>query len=245
MLDKILEILDSLGPLLYVIIPTIFGIYLKLKNKIETKRKKIKKENLERNKELYKIWEHEESQRVIRKIKDLCDFYKDKGRMDKVQYIQLENGTMATSNLCNMFISCLAEDSRFSNLPTFISKLQRVPYSRVSCWIDKIRDLNSKSFNTALCVTNSDIEKCNIREVLEIDSIKSSIAVPIYDPNEILLGACLFYYSEPNYNNQKPEDEIVLINRFRSSIQSIFLDYYMSRQEKKKALCLTGGFLDD
>lgn len=237
-MDKLSEILDKIAPLLYVIVPTIFGIYLNLKDKVKAERDKKRAFDIEKAKELYNIWEHEESQRVIKKIKDLCDFYKDKGHMDRVQYIQLENGTIATSSLCNMFISCLAEDNRYGALPHFISKLQRVPYSRVSCLIDKVRKLDLQAFNTALCIPNSDDEQCNLREVLETDVIKSSVTVPIYNPNEILLGACIFYYSKPNYNCQDVNDEITLINRFRSSIQSIFLEYYNARREKKEELGL-------
>lgn len=241
MIDKLIALLDKLEPLLYAVIPIAFGIYINLRDKIKEKERTVRAANIEKNKELYKAWEHEESQRIIRKIKDLCDFYKDKGYMDRVQYLQLENGTVATSKLCNMFVSCLAEDGRYGRLPHFISKLQRIPYSRVACWIDKIRDLDSQSFATAICTENSDETECNIRAVLDTDVIKSSIVVPIYDPNEILLGVCVFYYANAKYNNQDVNNEISLINRFRSSIQSIFLEYYLARRDKKAALHIEGG----
>lgn len=243
-METILAILEKLEPLLLVVVPTVFGIYLSLRDKIKEKRSAIKVANTEKSKALYEVWEHEESQRIIRKIKDLCDFYKDKGYMDRVQYLQLENGTVATSKLCNMFVSCLAEDGRYGRLSHFISKLQRVPYSRLACWIDKIRDLDCQSFNNAICVPNSDEEECNIRAVLDTDTVKSSIVAPIYDPNEILLGVCVFYYANKEYNNQDINDEIVMINRFRSSIQSIFLEYYLARKHKKEELKLEGD-LDD
>lgn len=244
MMDKILMILDKLEPLLYVVVPVIFGIYINLRDKIKEKRDKVKAANIEKNKEIYKVWEHEESQRIIRKIKDLCDFYKDKGYMDRVHYLQLENGTVATSQLCNMFVSCLAEDGRYGRLPHFISKLQRIPYSRMACLVDRVRSLDGQSFNTAICIEDSDKEDCNIKTVIDTDTIKSSIIVPIYDPNELLLGACVFYYANVKYNNQDINNEITMINRFRSSIQSIFLEYYLARREKKSRLGLDGG-VDD
>lgn len=243
-METILAILDKLEPLLYAVVPVIFGIYLNLRDKLKEKERTVRAANIEKNKELYSAWEHEESQKIIRKIKDLCDFYKDKGYMDRVQYLQLENGTVATSKLCNMFISCLAEDGRYGKIPHFISKLQRIPYSRVACWIDKIRDLDCQSFNNAICIANSEEEECNIKTVLDTDAVKSSIVVPIYDPNEILLGVCVFYYANKDYNNQDIDGEVVMINRFRSSIQSIFLEYHLARRDKKSKLGLYGG-LDD
>lgn len=240
-METILAILDRLEPLLYAVVPVVFGIYLNLRDKLKEKKNTIKAANIEKNKELYNAWEHEESQKIIRKIKDLCDFYKDKGYMDRVQYLQLENGTVATSKLCNMFVSCLAEDGRYGRLPHFISKLQRIPYSRVASWIDKVRDLDRQSFSSAICVENSDDDECNIKTVLDTDMVKSSIVVPIYDPNEVLLGVCIFYYANIKYNNQNIDNEISLINRFRSAIQSIFLEYYLARKEKKNIFSLEGS----
>ena len=132
MLDKIMAILDQIGPLLYVVVPAAFGIYFNLKDKVRAKEKEVKETNKAKAKQAYKVWEHEESQAVIRKIKELCNVYKDKSNAGLAQYIQLENGTMATSKICNMFVSCLAEDDRYGKIPKLSSKLQRLPYSKVT-----------------------------------------------------------------------------------------------------------------
>lgn len=240
-MKDLINLLDKIGPLFYVIIPTAFGIYLNVRDRLIAKKSEVLKANLEKSKEKYSIWEHEESQWVIKKIKDMCDYYKDKGHMDLVEYIQLENGTASLSNLCNMFVSCLAEDSRYGNLPKLITKLQRVPYSRVACWIDHVRKLDNDNYNTAWYVEDTSITDCPIREIIETDLVKSTMSVPIYNPNERLLGMCVFYYSEKSFNGRSLSSQVDLINRFRTGIETIFINYEIARNAKMKELGLPGG----
>lgn len=133
MIDKLLEFLDKLGPLLYIVVPAIAGIWYNLKTKVREKESEVRETGKRKALRLYDIWEHEESKVVISKIKDLCNFYKDKGHADLVQYLQLENGTAATSKIQNMFLTCLAEDDRYGSIPKIIKKLQRMPYSETVC----------------------------------------------------------------------------------------------------------------
>ena len=53
MYDKIIAILDELGPLLYVIIPTIFGIYFNLREKVKAKEAEVKSINKAKAKQIY------------------------------------------------------------------------------------------------------------------------------------------------------------------------------------------------
>lgn len=241
-MDDLIELLDKIGPLFYVVVPTVFGIYLNVRDKIRDKEHEVNTFKLEKAREKYNEWEHEESQRVIRKIKDLCDYYKDKGHMDLVQYIQLENGTVATSKLCNMFVSVLAEDSRSGPLQKLISKMQRIPYSRVACWFDQIKAVD-KHVRPAEAFTVADTNKvhCTIAEVTGTDDVKSTVLIPVYDPNEIFLGACAFYYEGINFNNMDRGEQVQLIFKFKTSVETIFFDYHMARLGKKKELKLIGG----
>ena len=116
-MDEFLKILDKIEPLILVVIPTLFGIWMKTANKIKEKNESFKRGEQKKALEKYNMWEHEESRRVIAKIKELCRVYKDRSKADEVMYLQLENGTVATSKLCNMFITCLAEDDRYSVIP--------------------------------------------------------------------------------------------------------------------------------
>ena len=237
MWDEIIEFLDKIGPLFYVIIPGIWGIYFKIKEKLKEKERDILKEKKAKALAKYKVWEHEESQKIIKRIKDLCNYYKDKGHMDAVHYLQLENGTVATSKLCNMFMSCLAEDSRYGTIPKMISKLQRVPYSKLAYWVEAIRTCKEND-EEAVIISDVNKSECNIAEMVVESGVKSIISAPIYDPNELLLGMCVFYYGSTNLNNQPNDAAIDLIRKFRASIESVFTEYHMNRGKKREELGL-------
>ena len=237
MFNQIMEILDKLDSLLYVTIPFIFGIYLKLRDKMRAKENSVKQENYTKSKEIYKVWEHEESKLVTSKIKDLCNVYKDKGNMGLVQYLQLENGTMATSKICNMFISCLAEDDRYGRVRKLISQLQRVPYSKMTGWLNQV--LANKNSDNEYVITE-DISKADysFADIVDAPEVKSCIIAPVYDPNEILLGICVFYYTGLRLNNNS-DTEVPLMNKFRASVESVLLEYHIHRKEKQASLNLT------
>lgn len=239
MYEKIKEILELLGPLIYVTVPAIYAIWLKVSDGINKEKDKKLKEDHEKAKEIYDRWEHEESQRVIKKIKDICNYYKDKGKADLVHYLQLENGTVATSKICNMFISCLAEDNRFGEVPKLITKLQRVPYSKMIYWMDAIANLKvtKEQLFKITNVSNADI---HLDEFIDETAIKSYMFIPIYDPYEVLLGLGVFYYSDVDFNGQE-QKEVQWLLKFKASLEQILLDYHMSREDKKKELNLIGG----
>ena len=238
MLDKIMAILDQIGPLLYVVVPAAFGIYFNLKDKVRAKEKEVKETNKAKAKQAYKVWEHEESQNVIRKIKELCNVYKDKSNAGLAQYIQLENGTMATSKICNMFVSCLAEDDRYGKIPKLSSRLQRIPYSKVTGWINKIVESKGSAIDY---VMTPDASKADytLAEIVDAPEIKSCIVAPVYDPNEILLGMCVFYYPETDFSGHQ-DSEIQMINKFRTGVESVLLEYHINRKNKKLSLGLDG-----
>ena len=242
-MEKFVEIVKQLEGLIYVSIPFLYGVAYTLFIKIRNKKKEVEETDKAKAKKKYNIWEHEESQTVIRRIKDLCNFYKDKGSMGLVQYLQLENGTVAKSKIQNMFVTCLAEDDRFGTVHKLISKLQRVPYSRMTGWLNKI--LDSRGTPVKHFVT-SDLTKAeyNLSEIVDAPEVKSLVVAPVYDPNEILLGICVFYYTEVNLNNSiKKESD--LVDEFRTAIQSVLLEYHMHRQEKRKELNLKEADFDD
>lgn len=236
LLELLKEFLDSIAPLLYILIPAAAGVYYKVKTKIKNKEKEVSEAEQVKARELYDIWEHEESKQVISKIKNFCNLYKDKGDVDLVQYLQLENGTVATSKIQNMFLTCLAEDDRYGKVPKLISKMQRMPYSECSSWLESLTKCISEG-NTTL--GTPDLSKATYnRAVIEglegrIGSVKIA---PVFDPNEILLGICVFYYHDINYNNNPTETERSQILRFKDSVENILFVYHQSRINKKQQL---------
>ena len=243
-IDKLLDVINDLAPLIYALATALIGFFLRARDIAIKKKKELDAENDAKNKSNYNLWEHEESQRVIRKIKDLCNYFRDKGHMDSVSFIQLENGTTATSKICNMFVSCLAEDSRFGGLSKYISKFQRVPYSKVSYWADIIQEMK-RNQDPVTCIMTPDSSVlghyASIRSLMDMECVNSSVVSPVYDPNGVLLGAGVFLYSKKNFNDLSEDEQIKLMNEFRISLETIFLDYFLSRREKKKELNILGG----
>ena len=86
-MDKILELLDKIEPLILVVLPTLFGIWLKTSTKIKEKNDSIRRSERKKALEKYDMWEHEESRRVIIKIKELCRVYKDRSEADEGMYL--------------------------------------------------------------------------------------------------------------------------------------------------------------
>lgn len=237
MVDKILELLDKLGPFLYVVVPAAYAVGYNVYLKVKERKKSIKVMNQEKAKDHYNLWEHEESKQVISKIKDFCNVYKDKSHADLVNYLQLENGTAATSKIQNMFLTCLAEDDRYGTIPKLISKLQRLPYSEVTCWLNKFENhVNKDNF----IIQTPDLSKADYNRTC-VEGINNTIASvlvgPVYDPNNILLGIVVFYYSGKDYNNQM-EDELNNLRLFKSAVETALLEYHLKRRDKKKALGL-------
>lgn len=233
--DKTLEIIKTLEPLLLIIVPACIGIYWKIRKKIKDEKEKLKQEDEEKAKEDFSRWEHMESLNVINKLKGVCDYYKDVGHMDLLNYVQFENGTTASSRLCNMFLTCIAEDSRYGKLPSMINNFQRISYGRLSNWVNKIEDSNDK---VLLSHSQSEFYQDYSSFIPESDKIKSFISKSIRDPEGMLIGICSFFYTENDFCGRTDEQEIDLINKFAMSIETVFLEYHISRKNKKKELKL-------
>lgn len=236
MLDKILEILGKLDTILCVVVPTAAVVYFNVKNKVRDAQIKDEEKRVRQAEKKYDEWEHEESRIVISRIKNLCNLFKDKGHADLVQYLQLENGTIATSKIQNMFVTCLAEDDRSGSIQKMIKRLQRIPYSETVCWLDKLTKLDSTT-DACLCTPDiNDIEHAKAR-IEDITGIGSVMVAPVYRPDELLLGICVFYYHETKYNGMY-KTEHQFLTKFKSAVESVILDYHVHREEKKRELKL-------
>lgn len=236
MVDKILEALDKLGPILYVVIPAVYAVLYNTYLKVKEKKKTIKTLNEEKAKEHFSLWEHEESKRVISTIKDLCNLYKDRSNADLVSYLQLENGTAATSKIQNMFLTCLAEDDRFGTVPKLITRLQRLPYSEVVCWLGKFTEHSAKD---NFIIKTPDLSKAdyNRTRIDGITGISSVLVAPVFDPENILLGIVVLFYSNISFNGQE-EEELDYLHQFKLSVETTLLEYHLKRKNKKKEIGL-------
>lgn len=247
-MDKILEILDKIEPLILVVVPALIGIWLKVSTKVKEENETFKKMENKKLLEKYNMWEHEESRRVIMKIKELCRIYKDRSVADEVMYLQLENGTIATSKLCNMFVTCLAEDDRYSDIPKKIKKLQRLPYSQLAEWVDKVSE-------NKVVIPEFGVETIHIEEDF-FSSVNSHMAKSVIDKDGYLIGMVVFNYKNKNFNSPNEQNDecnenhqLKLLREFKVSVEAIFIAYNVARIDMKKELGLDshhdGGDMDD
>lgn len=230
MWNKIYQFIVDIEPLLLVIVPTIFGIYLKIRNKITAKNEEIKKQDKIKNSEIFIAWEHEASMNVVEDIKNICNYYKDIGHADLVNYIQLENGTLASSKVCNMFISCLAEDNRFSNIPKMMPDIQRVPYTKMSAWVNDVRTNGIYSFSD-MKVFSEDYS------FVSSDSyIKSCMSCAVKNGDGVFIGMCTFFFTEENFSGIEEKQCEDLLVKFATSVETVFINYNKNRRDKIKEL---------
>lgn len=237
MLNDIYQFIVDIEPLLLVIIPAIFALYVKIKNKIKQKQKEINDEIIAKNKDEFIIWEHNQSIEIISKIKSMCNYYKDIGHMDLVNYIQLENGTFASSKLSNMFLSCLAEDDRYSMVPKMVDKIQRIPYGRMSMWANAI--INSSD---GICrIDNYKQISEDFSKLINDKTINSFISCAVKDSKGIIIGICSFFFNKENCCGTDEVSQNLCnntIRKFATSVETIFLEYDIARKNKKKELNL-------
>lgn len=227
--DKVLEFIKALEPLLLVIIPFAFGVYLKIKLKIDEKKHKIIKQNDDKNNKKLINWQHEESIRVVNKLKECCNYHCD---LDSVHtsFVQLENGTLATSKVYNMFFSCVAEDDRYSSDIKKLTKImQRIPYIQLSDWYNEVNGSDEDSVYIEDIATT-----CEFFDGLGIKNIMSNL---VHDTDGLVIGICNFSFSDDLPEN-KIEDYKRAMTSFVSSIETVFLSYKMNVEEMKKKLNL-------
>ena len=237
-MNEILQFLEKIEPLILVILPALFGIWLKVSTKLKEENKNFKEAELKKAKDLYNMWEHEESRKVIVKIRELCNVYKDRSNANQVLYMQLENGTIATSKLCNMFLTCLAEDNRYSEIPKKIKKLQRVPYSQMAEWTECV--IKKEVLIRQVKSSNLQVEECFFSDV------NSHMAREVVDKDGYLIGMVVFNYGKENYNladggniDEVEKGQLELLRCFQASVESVFIAYLVARREKKRELGLT------
>jgi len=227
-INKITELLSEIEMIFLIIIPAVIAVFIKIRNKVKQKSKAIKKIENKKAQEKYNAWLHDESRRAILKIKELCNVYKDRSHADQVIYIQLENGTTATSKLHNMFVTCLAEDSRYGEISKKIFGLQRIPYSQVAEWIEELS-------KTSVIIPDTQL----IKEKWHCPVMKeaaSHISMSVFNENGYFIGIVVFNYKNINFNGAEESQQLNLIENFKTSLETVFISYHVSQRDKMKEL---------
>lgn len=242
-LEQITEIFEKFQLVIWPCILLIYAFIAKIIKEIKHKNAEINKKTSDkiriRNIANFNHWEHVQSADTISRIKEQCNFTKDRSMADRVQYFQLENGTIAVSKLCNMFITCLTEDSRYGRLTKEIENLQRIPYSRLSTWIEAVKEQIMDPRENAIamnCINDEALKELNS---LFSQPIRSSISAPVFDHNHVFVGVCCLNYAGFDFNESDLESEMEILDQFKFTIESILVHYQKLRVDKLTELGLT------
>lgn|GEM_PF-4698418 len=132
-----------------------------------------------------------------------------------------------------MFVTCLAEDNRYGDIHKKLTELQRIPYSQVAEWVDAIG-------GTKLIIPDTKLNKENWNCPVLQDTA-SHISAPVRDKDGHLAGVTVFNYKNINFNNSDETQQINFMENFRTSIETIYLAYYVSQCDKMKELGMMEG----
>lgn len=227
MWNEIIDFIKFIEPLIMVVIPFIFGIWIKLKFKLVDEKNKINNQNKEKNKKKFSDWHHEESIRVLNKLKESCNYYCDLNFVH-TSFLQLENGTLATSQICNMFFSCVAEDNRYSDIKKLLNTVQRIPFTRLSNWFNSINDNEDESKVVYL-------KEHQLDDIFLELGIRSMISGLVHDADGFIIGVCNFMFSDDISEDEIESYKQKMIN-FVTSIETIFLGFRVNLKYTKEKL---------
>ena len=226
MIDKIDEFLTHIEPVLLIIIPALYGIYLKIRARVNA----LNDANTEKNQLQYDTWRHERSRIVITQIKEQCNVYKDRSGAEHACFLQLENGTAATSKIFNMYLTCLAEDNRYSDSPKIQLNLQRIPYSQLAEW--------SEESQNKVYLTDIQADNPTWPQAIMPRDIKTIISTWVRDKDGFVIGFAVFMSRACTGGNNTQPKQMELMKEFKTAIETIFLSFNVECQDKRAALGL-------
>jgi len=240
--EKMIELLNRLEPALLAVIPAVFAVCMKIKNKIAKETKSAKSASGENAKEQYRKWEREETRRTLAKIRELCNVYKNRSGADSVLYMRVREGTCVT---------CAAENTLMGRLPRRQGELQCVPMTAaVSAWVKAVCRARLVIPDVAIA------QNFGFGEILLCPALKgaaSHISAPVRNQNGRALGIVVFNYASPHFNGSDNKfasaekkfvtDEFIeqqtnAIEGFRTAVETVFLTYLVARADKLKEIGL-------
>ena len=227
MWDKVIEFLKDIETIILYVIPLAMALWFKIKTSVIENKLKLNTKDIGKRKQQLLEYKHSESIEVISKLKEVCNYHCDLSHVH-ASYIQLENGTIATSKLCNMFFSCIAEDSRYSNLPKLTEHIQRIPFVRLSNWFNKVY---TSEHQVVYVIDSKDIDAI-FQDTIKIKCMVSGL---VKNPKGVVIGVCNFMFSEEQ-EKENLDNFVTQMTKFVSSVETIFLDYNVNIKNKAKDL---------
>lgn len=227
------EFMEKYQTIIYPSAIALFAFGYKLYRGTRLKYEELRREDSEKQKrsncQKFSTWEHTESLAVLSDIHKKCNLYKDKSKADRVAYIQLENGTVASSKLCNMFISFSCEDSRYSDLPKELLNLRRIPYSRLSAWAEELFKVANE--NGKALILKKESEAFETINSLYKSRIGTQFVSPVFDYDNNFIGAVVLDFIE-EIPKEKMDFYLSALLDFRSAVYNRIMSFHDDRKER-------------
>ena len=239
-LQQIQEILQILGDVTLVLIPIAAALGYKIWKKWRDKWREMKESDREKAQQKLLHFSHEKSMLSMRNLEEICNIYVDKSHADCIMYLQLENGTTADSKLQNMFITCMAESNRYSELPKRMNKIQRLPLQSIISYIEKVNQHGIVEMLSENIDVDTDLKAKNVLFSQNISAWRMKV---IHNRDGYVTGYVVFEYlfDSPHSGNlefEEDENPNSLIDQCQAAIESELLRYNNQIESKRKDLGL-------
>lgn len=240
LLQQIHEISQIVGDIVLVLIPVATTIGYKIVKKWIDEWHGLKRKDREKAQQQLIQFSHTKSMLSMKNLEEICNIYVDKSHADCIMFLQLENGTMADSKLQNMFITCIAESDRYSELPKRMNKIQRLPLQSIISYIEKVNQCGMVEMISNDISTDVDLKAKNLLFSQNISAWRMKV---IHNKDGYITGYVVFEYLFDSHENGKLEfddDENFssLIDRCQAAIESELLRYDNQIEFKRKELGL-------
>lgn len=190
-IKDIQSVLKLIIEILAIIVPTVVAGYVLIDKRIKAKLKQLSDRDRDHNIEILKNFSYHESLASLVNIKSIVNMFCDRGSAEVVSYFQLEDGTVAESKLHNMYLSCVAESDRYSTLPKWLHKIQRVPASQVLTSLDILNQHSESGLDEVIEYSTLPVHELAILCPRECKAYR---ARAIHNPDGYVVGYVDFRY---------------------------------------------------
>lgn len=238
LIENIKDIFQTLSQLVVVIAPIAALIYYKFIKAYKKKISQLKLKDIEKSQQELTSFMHEKSMWSMKNLKEICNLYVDKSHADRVAYLQLENGTMADSQLRNMFLTCMAESDRYSDLPKWMNRIQRMPVQSIISYIEYV---NQNGRVDTMSEDSKAIIEDEIKAVLYPDTISAWRMRVVRNVSGYIVGYVVFEYlfnnitKDPGYEFYEATSSVP-IDECKAAIEAELLRYQNQIESKKNEL---------
>ena len=226
MLDKIYKTLKLLSELIIVCTPLVAATYYTVLKKWRKRSQEMKNIDIEKRGQEFRSFKHLQTIESMNTLQDIVNMFRDKSCAEFVCFCQLENGTLADSQLSNMYMTCLVESNRYSEIPSISDKIQRLPVQKILSLLTTMNSLSSAtSVQLPLEVQN------DASRIYEDDSPWAFHVVK--NSHGYIIGYTIFRYNDSEGMDDKILEETALHAKCSAAIEAELFRFEKMISRKK------------